>query len=114
MTKKISKEEANRMAWELDAMAERGEMTPVGPVEHHDVNTPITEDELAEIFTGRPRTELKQPAKKTWYTRTTEAMDLWASESAKKEHMSTSALIRRAVYEYLNSRHPDIRPASAM
>lgn len=113
MTRKISKEEASRRAWELDAMAERGEMKPVGPTQVYSADAPMDEDGLAAIFAGRPRAEFRQPARKTWYTRTTEAMDRWASDSAKQENMSTSALIRTAVYEYLNKRHPDLRPAAA-
>lgn len=55
-------------AEELDRMADRGELHPVpGTKIHRGYDAePLTEDDLLDIFQGRPRAVFKQPAAKTW------------------------------------------------
>lgn len=71
----------------------------------------MEEGDLLAIFQGRPREELRQPAKKTWRIRTTEELDAWAAAGAREERINTSALVRKAVAEYLGQHHRTAQPA---
>lgn len=65
----------------------------------------ISDDELQGIFRGRPRAEQRKLAVKNWQIRTTARQADMVSRIAKQESSSTSAVVRRAVDEYLNRHH---------
>ncbi|RBP97853.1 hypothetical protein CRD60_04510 [Bifidobacterium aemilianum] len=99
-----------RMALE----AERGEWEPVPgsrPTYRKQSDPALTRADLMAIFEGRPRGETPQPAKKTWRVRTTDLLDEWAEAGAEEEHVGRSALIRKAVQEYLATHHASLFPA---
>lgn len=109
------KEQQDIKHWseQLSARAQSGQLEPIeGSRTYRGENAPAMEDdELLAIFQGRPRAELHQPAKKTWRIRTTEELDAWATAGAEEEQINTSALVRKAVAEYLGRHHSTTQPA---
>ncbi|MCI1674610.1 MAG: hypothetical protein LKI34_10400 [Bifidobacterium tibiigranuli] len=97
----------------LADQAEAGMLTPIpGSSVYAEEDAPaMTDNDLLAIFAGRPRQELRQTAKKTWRIRTTEQLDAWATAGAKEEHINMSALIRKAVAEYLGNHHKTAQSA---
>jgi hypothetical protein len=106
-------DEIRDWAADLDRQVELGEIRPVpgAKVYRGEHAEAMTGDDLLAIFEGRPREEERQPAKKTWRVRTTERLDAWAAAGAREEHLNTSALIRKAVAEYLGRHHLSAQPA---
>jgi hypothetical protein len=97
----------------LSDKAENGQLEPIegSRVYRGEAPAPMNEEDLLAVFQGRPREELSRPAKKTWRIRTTEELDAWAAAGAKEESINTSALVRKAVAEYLGRHHRTARPA---
>ena len=112
---RTAKERQDIKRWNerLSARAESGQLEPVEDSRtYRGENAPAMEDnDLLAIFQGRPREELHQPAKKTWRIRTTEELDAWAAAGAREEQINTSALVRKAVAEYLVRHHKTAQPA---
>ncbi|MDF7663309.1 hypothetical protein PT282_01250 [Bifidobacterium sp. ESL0763] len=113
--RRTEEEQAEIQAWaeDLNRKVENGELKPIpGTRVHRGEDAPaLTDDDLLAIFEGRPRQEEHQPAKKTWRVRTTQKLDAWAAAGAHEEHLNTSALIRKAVAEYLTLHHLSAQPA---
>lgn len=112
---RTAKERQDIRNWseQLSAQAESGQLEPIeGSRTYRGENAPaMQDDDLLAIFQGRPREELRQPAKKTWRIRTTEELDAWAAAGAEEEQINTSALVRKAVAEYLGHHHRTAQPA---
>lgn len=106
-------DEIREWSEDLDRQAEEGQIKPVeGTKVYRGEDAPaLTDESLLAIFEGRPREEERQPAKKTWRIRTTEKLDAWTVAGAREENLNTSALIRKAVAEYLGRHHLSAQPA---
>lgn len=60
----------------------------------------LTEEALIDLMVGRPRAE-EAVTTKTWHIRTPEDLHQRVKEQARKEGLPDSALIRKAVRQYL-------------
>ena len=112
---RTAKEQQEIQDWseQLSARQEHDQLEPIeGSHVYRGENvSAMSEDDLLAVFQGRPRAELPQPVKKTWRIRTTEELDAWAAAGAREERINTSALVRKAVAEYLGKHHKTSQPA---
>ncbi|WEV67299.1 hypothetical protein OZX72_08720 [Bifidobacterium sp. ESL0769] len=100
---------------ELDAMAIDGRLSPIAGTQRprSDNSKALNDDEIMDIFRGRPLAEQPQPAKEPLRILVTAPMKQWLKDSAKAEGLNASALVRMVMKAYLSERHPDIRPKMA-
>ncbi|MFT8538032.1 hypothetical protein [Bifidobacterium aquikefiri] len=91
----------------LSQMAEEGKLEPIKGSQAYrgEQAAAISDEDLLAVFQGRPREDEHQTTKKTWRIRTTQELDDWAAAGAREEHINTSALVRKAVAEYLEHHH---------
>ena len=92
---------------ELDAMADRGELKPApGTAVYRDPGAPaLTDNDLMNIFAGRPREEERRPVNVELRVKVTPTMKAALKHIAQEENLhNSSVLVRSVLADFIQER----------